>query len=111
MFTADLIKAYVHAHIAVGDNFYAALFKLGHTLHHHIFFKLKSGNSIGQKPSRAIITIIDRDLHTGPAQHIGRSQSPWARADDADGFPAGRGGLNGLHPSLSPGGIGDIFLN
>ena len=111
MFVADLLKAHVNADIAVGDNFNAAFFKLGHTLHHDVFFELKSGDSIGQKPARAIIAIIDCHLHTGPPQHIGRCQTARACANNANRFPTHSGRLDRLHPAFSPGRIGDMFLH
>ena len=67
MFATDLLKADVNADIAVGDDFDAALLKLGHALHNHIFFELKSRYTIGQKPSRTVIAIIYCDLHTSAA--------------------------------------------
>ena len=111
MLVADIGKADVDAHIAVQFKVNATFGQLVVAAHDHIFFQLETGDAVGQQTTRAVIAVIDGDLHTRAAQHIRRGQTTGARADDTNGFGAFGLGLDRLHPAIFPRGIGDVFLD
>src|SRR5690606_35097902 len=108
---ADRVEGEVFADIAVQHELDAGLFQLGDPLHHHVLLQLEAGDAIGHEPARAVVAVIDRDLHARAAQRIGRRQPARPRADDADAFGALLHRFHGFHPSHVPGGVGDVFLD
>ena len=59
-------------------------FQLRDPAHNNVFFKLETGDAVGQQTARTIVPIIDRHLHARAPQHVRRRQPAGARADDAD---------------------------
>ena len=111
MLAPDRVKGDVLAHGAVGDELDATIRKLLNSLHDYRLFQLEARNAIGQQPARAVIAIIDRDLHALPPQHVRRRKTPRPRADDADAFGPFGMGADRLDPAFLPRRIGDVFLH
>jgi hypothetical protein len=108
---ADRVKGQVAADVAVQHIGHAALAQLFVAAHHHVLFQLEAGDAIGQQPARAVVAVIDRDLHAGAAQHVCRRQPAGAGADDAHRFGPFGVRADRLDPAFVPGGIGDVFLD
>ena len=111
MFGTDILKADINAHCAIGHNLNAAILQLLYALYHHIFFQLEARNTISEQSACAVVTIIDRDLHTGTAQHIGGSKTTRACANNSNRLTALSGRFDRLNPPFSPSGVCDVFLN
>ena len=111
MLATDRVKADIHAHRAVQHELHARLFQLLDPLHDHGLFQLEPRDPIGQQAPRAVIAVINRDLHALPAQHVRRRQPPGPRADDPHRFRPLCLRLDRLHPAVFPCGVGDVFLH
>ncbi len=78
----------IRVHVTVQHKFDAAPCQLIVAPHHHVFFQLEAGNAIGQQPTRPVIPVINRDLHTRTPQHVRRRQTTRPGPDYANPFRA-----------------------
>ena len=111
MLAVDRVEGDVLAHVAVQHEFHPAILKLADAVHHHVLLQLEAGNAVGHQPARAVVTVIDRDLHPGAAQRIGGGKAAGTRADDADAFRPFPRRTDRLDPTIVEGGVGDEFLD
>ena len=107
----DFLKRDILAHIAIEPDLHPALLKLVVAAHHHVLLQLEAGDAIGHQPARAVIPVIDGDLHACAAQHVRRRQSARPRTDDPHRLGALHARGNRLDPAFLPGGVGDVFLH
>ena len=111
MLAANGVKCQVNADIAIQHKLHAAKFQLFDALHDHGFFQFETGDTVSQQPARAIIAVINGDLDTAAAQHIGCGQTAGASANDAHRFNAFSMGANGFDPAHFPRLVCQILFN
>ena len=108
---ADVFERDILTNVAIHDKGHAAGLKLFVAAHHHVLFQLETGDAIGQQPAGTVIPVIDGDLHTGAAQHVGGGQTTRPCADDPHAFGAFLRWFDRLDPTLFPGRVGDVFFD
>ena len=110
MLATNRVEADIRADIAIQHEFDARRFQLFDPAHDNGLFQLEAGDAIGHQPARAVVAVIDRDLHASAAQHIRCRQTAGTSADDGDRFGAVSGGGDGLNPAFFPRRVGDVFF-
>ena len=111
MLCPDIGERDVLAHSAVHHEGDAGLLKLIDPPHHDVLFQFEARDAVGQQATAAIIAVIDRDLHTCAAQHVGGGKAAGPGTDDGDRFVTLLRRNDGFDPTFFPSGIGDVFLD
>ncbi len=111
MLIANLFERNLVADIAIQDKPHTALFQLFVAAHDDRLFQLETGNAIGHQPARAVIAVINRDLHALAAQHVRRGQTAGTGTDNSNAFTSLLRGRDRLDPAFFPRGVGDVFLD
>ena len=111
MLAANGVEADILADIAVQHEFDAAILQQSVAALDDLLLQLEAGNAIDHQPAGTVVAVIDGDLKPHPPQPVRRREATRPGTDNANGFRAFLGRLDGFDPAFFPGGIGDVFFD